>query len=89
MLSHSVMPNSFVTPRTVACQIPLSMGFSWQEYGNGLPFPPSGDLPNPGTEPTFPASADKILYHQESSSQKRNCLNIKIKLCNSQPPPPS
>ena len=27
------------------------MGFSRQEYGSGLPFPPLGDLPNPGTEP--------------------------------------
>ena len=31
---------------------PLSMGFSRQECWNGLPFPPLGDLPNPGTEPT-------------------------------------
>ena len=35
---------------TVACQAPLSIGFSRQEYGSGLPFPPPGDLPNPGTE---------------------------------------
>ena len=30
------------TPWTVACQIPLSMGFSRQEYWNGLPFPSQG-----------------------------------------------
>ena len=41
----------FVTPWTVACQAPLSMGFSKQEYWSGLPCPPAGDLPNPGTEP--------------------------------------
>ena len=41
----------FVTPWTVACQAPLSMGFSKQEYWSGLPCPPPGDLPNPGTEP--------------------------------------
>ena len=35
----------------VACQAPLSMGLSRQEYWSGLPCPPSGDLPNPGTEP--------------------------------------
>ena len=29
----------FVTPRIVGCQAPLSMGFSRQEYWNGLPFP--------------------------------------------------
>ena len=30
----------------------LSMGLSWQEYWNGLPFPISGDLLDPGIEPT-------------------------------------
>ena len=38
----------FVVPWTVACQTPLSMGFPRQEYWSGLPFLPSGDLPNPG-----------------------------------------
>ena len=33
------------------CQAPLSMGFSRQEYWNGLPFPPPGDLPDPGIKP--------------------------------------
>ena len=41
----------FVAPRTVACQAPLSVGFSRQEYGSGLPFPSPWDLPNPGIEP--------------------------------------
>ena len=45
----------FGTPRTVAHQAPLSMGFSRQEHWSGLPFPPSGDLPDPGTEPVSPA----------------------------------
>ena len=35
-------------PWAVACQAPLSMGFFRQEYWSGLPFPPSGDLPDPG-----------------------------------------
>ena len=47
---------SFATPRTVAHQAPQSMGFSRQEYWSGLPFPPPGDLPNPGLEPTSLAS---------------------------------
>ena len=42
----------FTTLWTVACQAPLSMGFPRQEYWSGLPFPSSGDLPNPGIEPT-------------------------------------
>ena len=45
-----------VTPWTVAYQAPLSMEFSRQEYWSGLPFPPPGNLPNPGNEPTSPAS---------------------------------
>ena len=46
----------FAALRTVAHQAPLSMGFSWQEYWSGLPFPPPGDLHNPGIEPAFPMS---------------------------------
>ena len=37
---------------TVACQAPLYMGFSRQEYWCGLPYPSPGDLPDPGIEPT-------------------------------------
>ena len=39
-----------MTPWTVAHQASLSMGFSRQEYQNGLAFPPPGDLPDSGTE---------------------------------------
>ena len=45
----------FVTPLTVACQAPLSMEFSRQEYWSGLPCPLPGDLPNPGTASRSPA----------------------------------
>ena len=41
----------FLTPWTVACQAPLSMEFSMQEYWSGLPFPTPGDLPDAGIEP--------------------------------------
>ena len=41
----------FATPWSLARQAPLSMGFSGQEYWSGLPCPPPGDLPDPGTEP--------------------------------------
>ena len=36
-----------------AHQIPLSKGFTKQEYWAGLPFPPPGDLPDPWIEPTL------------------------------------
>ena len=38
----------FVTPWMLTCQASLSMQFLRQEYWSGLPFPSSGDLPNPG-----------------------------------------
>ena len=44
----SVMPNSFATPWTLACQAPLPMEFSRQEYWSWLPFPTPGNLLNPG-----------------------------------------
>ena len=43
----------FVTLWIIAHQAPLSMGFSRQEYRNGLPFPSPGDLPNSGIEPVY------------------------------------
>ena len=58
MKSESEVAQSFQlfgTPWTVAYQISPSMGFSRQEYRNGLPFPSPGDLPNPGIEPGSPA----------------------------------
>ena len=53
-VSRSVVSNS-ATLWTVACQAPLSMEFSRQEYWSGLPFPSPGYLPNPGIEPMSPA----------------------------------
>ena len=45
----------FATPETVACQAPLSMEFSMQEYWNGLLFSSPTDHPDPRIEPGFPA----------------------------------
>ena len=45
------------SPWTVARQAPLSMGFSRQGHWSGLPFPPPGDLPDPGIEPASIASS--------------------------------
>ena len=45
-----------VTAWTVARQAPLSVAFSRQEHWSGLPFPSPGHLPDPGIEPTSPAS---------------------------------
>ena len=51
----------FATPWTGARQVPLSMGFSRQEYWSGLPFPPPGDLPDPGIGLASPALAGRFL----------------------------
>ena len=49
------------TPRTVASQAPLSMGFSKQEHWRGLPLLPPGDLPNTGIKPGSPTlQADSL-----------------------------
>ena len=65
MFSHSVVPDSFVTQGTVACQAPLSMGFPRQEHWSRLPFPSAGDLPDPGLRPmSLALQAD--FYHYTS-----------------------
>ena len=58
-LSHVQL---FETPWTVACQAPLSWGFSRQEYWSGLPCASPGDLPNPRIEPRSPElQVDSLL----------------------------
>ena len=53
---------SQLCPRvTVARQAPPSMGFSRHGYWSGLPFPPPGDLLDPGVEPASPASAGRFF----------------------------
>ena len=76
----------FATPWTVAYQAPPSMGFSRQEYWNGLPFPSPGDLPDPGIESGSPAfQADTLtseppgkphIYAQFSSVQSLSHVRL-------------
>ena len=64
MLSYFSCVQLFATQRTIACQAPLSMRFSRQEYWSGLPCPPPGDLLNPGIEPVSlmsPALTDELF----------------------------
>ena len=67
-LGGGLIPKSGLTletPWTVACQDPMSIGFSRQEYWSGLPFPSPGDVPDPETEPTSCISCvgRQIPYH--------------------------
>ena len=71
-LSHVQL---FATPWTVACQAPLSMGFSRQEYWNGLPVPSPGDLLNPGIKPRTPTLASRFFTTKLPDQYSRNrCL---------------
>ena len=61
----------FVTTWTAACQAPLSMEISRQEYWSGLSFPPPGDLPDPGIESRSSAlQVGALLLSHEGSPHK-------------------
>ena len=61
MLRCSSHVQLFVTIWTIAHQVPLSVGFSRQEYWSRLPFASPGDLPDPGIEPAPPALVDGVF----------------------------
>ena len=74
LFSLEIVSTSFPTAQTVACQAPLSMEFSRQEYWSGLPFPSSWGFPDPGIKPTSPALQEDFYFilflplnHLESS----------------------
>ena len=56
-----------MTPCTVACQAPLSLGFSRPGYWSRLPFPSPGGLPDPGIEPMSPALQAESLPSEAPS----------------------
>ena len=70
LLSHVQL---FAIPWTVVHQAPLSMGSSRQEYWSGLPFPPPGDLLDPGIAPGPPALQEDGFFTAEPPG-KFNCL---------------
>ena len=72
----------FATLCIVALQAPLSMGFYRQEYRNRLPFPPPGDLLDPGIKPMFPASpalqVDSLLLRHQGNSPYKECVCVSV-----------
>ena len=89
MLNHFSRVRLLVTPQSVVCQVPLSIGFSRQEYWRGLQCPPQGNLPDPEIESkvlTFPdlevgslplAPPGKTYYEYTST------LSLGYNICNS------
>ena len=65
------MSNSFMTPWTIARQV--SMWFPRQEYWSGLPFPPPGDLHDPGIEPASPALAG-VFFTTSATWEAPACM---------------
>ena len=72
----------FATLWVVALQAPLSMGFHRQEYWNRLPFPPPGDLLDPGIKPMSPASpalqVDSLLLSHQGNSPYKGCVCVSV-----------
>ena len=71
--------SDFAIPWTIACQAPLSMEFSRQEYWSGSPFPSPGDLPNSGIEPGLP-HCRRIIYrlsHQEGPTSSSEAMLLR------------
>ena len=77
---------------TVACLLPLSMGFSSQEHWSGLPFPSPRDLPYPGVEPvspmspalqvdSLPLSHQHLPLHSTQRAAVRSDVLLKTFLC--------
>ena len=76
----------FATPWNVACQAPLSMGFSRQVYSRGLPFPSPEDLPNPGIGPRFPAlQADSLPAEPQGKPKNTGVVAYPFSRGSSQP----
>ena len=90
MLSHLSHVRLYVTLWTVACQSPLSMGFSRQEYWSGLQFPSPGDLPDPGIPTQVSCIAVRLftdwargkpLAQSSSSANTCKCLTDHMSGC--------
>ena len=72
----------FLTPCTVACQVPLSLEFPRQEYRSGLPFPSPGHLLNPGIESASFALKGRFFFAEPPGMPKMFYTlhrNMKIK----------
>ena len=84
MFMHAQCVWLFATPWTVTCQAPLSVEFCRQDYWSGFPFPPPGNLPDPGIQPMSLALAGGFCtteppgnpYSVRTSRSKNNVVLI-------------
>ena len=57
----------------------IFMGYSRQEFWSGLPFPPPGNLPDPGIEPMSPAApALAGGFFTTEPTGKQQCLYLNL-----------
>ena len=66
----------FAAPWTVACQVPLSMGFLRQEYWSELPFPTLRNLPAPGIEPASPTLAGRFFTTEPPGKSMKTHITL-------------
>ena len=80
VLSHFSHVQLFVTPWSIAHQVPLFMGILRQEYWSELPFPSPGDLPNPGIEPMFLMflELEGRFFSTRSTWEAQDCTPFKV-----------
>ena len=78
LLNHFSRVSRYVTLWAIACQAPLSVGFSRQEYWSGLPCPPREDLPDSGMELRSPVSpALAVVFFTASATWEVRAIYIK------------
>ena len=83
--SHFSHFRLFVNLWIVTYQVPLSTGFSRQEYWSGLPFPSPGDLPDPGIKPAslaYPAMAREFFITGLPKNIYLAVLDLSSGMCN-------
>ena len=70
------MSDYFATLRSIAHQAPLSMGIPRQEHWSGLPFPPPGDLPDPGVELRSPALVGGFFTTEPPGKSSKGVVGV-------------
>ena len=86
MLGCFIHVQFFAILQTVACQAPLSTGFSRQEHWSGLPFPSPWDLPKPGIEPRSPALQADTVTAEPPGKPLKQCMKQQRLNSNNQKP---